>query len=289
MIERPLGDTWLRVTTVPELSPSGAPERFLEVVEDITERRRAEEQLRQAYEDLARMTDRLRREQASIVRTAKLSSLGVLAAGVAHEINNPLSGMRSCARSLRQGSVPEDRQELYWDALEDGFQRIQAVVGSLLDYSRSGSSGVGTFPIGEAVEQCLTLLSARARARQVTIGNQVDPALEARADRRQIVQALFNILLNAVDASPQGGTVSITTEADGPGPVAISVSDEGPGIPASLADKVLEPFFTTKPEGEGTGLGLSVSLGLVHSNHGDLDLSDAPGGGTRVTIRLPAG
>lgn len=256
---------------------------------DITERKLAAEALEAAHGDLQNAHRRLSEEQAKIVQAEKLSSIGQLASGVAHEVNNPLAGIMSCVETLRSRSFDGERRDAYFDAIEDGLGRIERIVRALLDYARPrGHDASQAVDLREVVDACLILV----RPRQQKANVQVDVACEpgdfvVRGERYGLMQAVMNVLLNAIDVAPEHSTVEVTCHSDST-EAELRVRDRGPGIPAHDLARVTDPFFTTKPEGEGTGLGLAVTQGIIARHRGELRIESTPGEGTTVTFVLPA-
>jgi len=250
-------------------------------------RRHAEQALRRAHDDLAVANLRLREEQAKLVQAEKLSSLGLLASGVAHEVNNPLSGVMGCLKALHEGRVADERRGEYLETMREGLERIQVTVQGLLDFARQRPPAPTDLDVHELLASCLRLLAPVTRHKDLRVDLGVPPgAAHVRADRSQLMQAAVNVLLNAAYAAPNGGQIVISSGSKN-GAVGICVADDGPGIPADVLQRVCDPFFTTKPEGEGTGLGLAVTLGIVRAHGGDLDIQSQEGHGTTVTLWLP--
>ena len=232
------------------------------------------------------ITERRHAERA-LLQAEKLSSIGQLSAGVAHEINNPLSGVMSCFKALRKGRVPAERQDEYLDTIEDGLVRIKQTVQGLLDYARLRTAMPALVDIGEVITASLRLVNPALHKKRQRVHCEISAGVICvRADRAQLMQALVNVLLNGSYAAPEDSTLEILPE-EAEGLVGISVLDEGPGIPAEIRDKLCDPFFTTKPEGEGTGLGLSVTQGIITAHGGRIDLGSAPSGGACITLWLP--
>ncbi len=251
-------------------------------------------QLEQAYRDL-------QATQSQLIQSAKMASLGELVAGVAHEINNPLAFVlnhidttRRCLTQFR-GDVPDslpERAEQQWQRaqarlteVESGLIRIRDLVLKLRTFSRLDEGERKVVSVRECVESVVTILTHRLEERTELVRDlqgpdQLDcyPAL--------LNQVLMNLVVNAIDAIDGKGKVTIKTYANGESFV-FDVIDTGPGIPEHLRERVLEPFFTTKPVGQGTGLGLSIAYSIVKKHQGDLTLTGAEGGGTLARIRLP--
>ncbi len=232
------------------------------------------------------MTETKKLEQ-QIRNSEKLASVGKLAAGVAHEINNPLGGILNCLYNLRKGGVSAARQEEYWASMEHGVRRVQKIVRQLLDFSQQHDPEFSQADINRIIEQVLVLtthLFASNRIQLETVLGQGLPHI--MVDSHMIEQVLMNLILNAVQAMKNGGVLTIrTTVAEGL--CRVDVCDTGSGIPASVLPRVFDPFFTTKGEGEGTGLGLSVNLGIVERHGGEILVESEVGKGTVFTLCLP--
>jgi signal transduction histidine kinase len=219
----------------------------------------------------------------------RLAMLGRLAAGVAHELSNPLAYVSSnlgyLADRLRSGQFdPGDLREVV-EETRDGVRRM---IGLVEDLRSAGRRGRG--------DDCLVDLDALARRAAVLVGAQFKHRVEFRveagnaplvqAEGERLLQILLNLLINAGQAMDRRGTAVVRTGVDGPFAL-VEVEDDGPGVPEELAARIFEPFFTTKAETEGTGLGLSISLQIARSYGGDITVARAPGGGARFTLRLP--
>jgi PAS domain S-box-containing protein len=232
------------------------------------------------------MTDTKKMEQ-QIRNSEKLASVGKLAAGVAHEINNPLSGILNCLYNLRKGGLSSTRQEEYWASMEHGVRRVQKIVRQLLDFSQQHEPEFSPADINRVVDQVLMLtthLFAPNRIRLETVLGRDLPSL--MVDRHMIEQVLMNLILNAVQAMRSGGVLTIRTSV-AEGLCRVEVSDTGSGIPPAVLPHIFDPFFTTKGEGEGTGLGLSVNLGIAERHGGNILVDSEVGRGTTFTLCLP--
>jgi PAS domain S-box-containing protein len=232
------------------------------------------------------MTETKKLEQ-QIRNSEKLASVGKLAAGVAHEINNPLAGILNCLYNLRKGTLSPARQEEYWMSMEDGVRRVQKIVRQLLDFSQQHEPEFSSTDINQIVDRVLVLtnhLFAPNLIRLETLLGSTLPSL--MVDRHMIEQVLMNLILNAVQAMKGGGVLTIRTIVT-EGVCRVEVSDTGSGIPPSVLPRIFDPFFTTKSEGEGTGLGLSVSLGIAERHGGKILVESEVGKGTTFTLCLP--
>jgi two-component system NtrC family sensor kinase len=246
--------------------------------------------------------------KAAIDRTAqseKLAALGQLAAGVMHEINNPLATIAACGESLSlhrelaaelppgavvPGADPAEMLRI----IDLEVQRCKRIVNGLLDFARPKVAQREILDLNDVVQQGLFLLRHHPRYKRVKLQTELDASrpLYVSGDSDQLVQVLIALAMNALDATPEGAAIFIRTRAlvgDAGDPrVALEVADEGPGIPRALQSKVFEPFFTTKPQGQGTGLGLAICYGIVADHAGHLDLISGEGQGATFQVLLPA-
>ncbi len=232
------------------------------------------------------MTETKKLEQ-QIRNSEKLASVGRLAAGVAHEINNPLGGILNCLYNLRKGTLSASRQEEYRASMEDGVQRVQKIVRQLLDFSQQHEPEFALTDINHIVDRVLVLTTHLFAPNRIVLETVLGHGLPSvMVDRYMIEQVLMNLVLNAVQAMKEGGTLTIQTVVV-EGVCLVEVRDTGSGIPPAVLPRIFDPFFTTKSEGEGTGLGLSVSLGIVERHGGRIVVDSEVGKGTTFTLYLP--
>jgi PAS domain S-box-containing protein len=277
---------WVATTIVPFVDDHQKPYQYLAIRHEITERKLAEEALAKAHKALVDANKRLLEEQAKLIQAEKLSSIGLLAAGVAHEINNPLSGVLGCVKALREDRVSPDKREAYFDTVREGLLRIQNAVRGLLDYSRETKAMPEALDPASIVAAALHLVAPATRKKDLEIENRVTAsAVTLKVDRAQLMQAIVNVLLNAIYASPERSRIEIDVPKR-PGFAGIRITDHGTGISQEDLKRVCDPFFSTKPIGEGTGLGLAVTLSMLRGNGGDLEIDSEPGKGTTVTLWL---
>ncbi len=236
-------------------------------------------------------TDALRKAQQRLIQGEKLSSLGRLAASIAHEINNPLAGILTYAKLLvrtLEEAPPDDaaRAKIVGQLklVERETQRCTAIVRNLLDFARERPLKITEVDVNTVVGEALFLINNQVTLQNIHLVHDVGGPTTIQADFGQIRQALVNILINACDAMPNGGTLDLRSRRLN-GDVEIVVRDTGRGISPEHLKKVLEPFFTTKEK--GTGLGLSVVYGIIERHGGALKIDSTPGEGTTVTITLP--
>ncbi len=251
---------------------------------------------------LNQMTSSLLLQREQLIRTEKLASVGQLAAGVAHEIGNPLAAVLGYAEILRSeataggpGAVltPAERGDAL-DRVKAETQRIHRIIQDLLEYSRpTREEAQATEPLA-VLRSAEALLRAQARFRRIELHAEPDPGPWplVQVSPGRLRQVFVNLLLNAADAMDGAGPVTVTAARAGgeagPATVRLLFRDDGPGIPSELARKIFDPFFTTKSPGQGTGLGLSISRSIIESYHGTLELAPSPRGAT-FQVTLPAG
>jgi signal transduction histidine kinase len=231
------------------------------------------------------MTRSLRQQRDHLVQQEKLATVGRLAAGVAHEVGNPLAAILGYAELMRQNAAPAEKEML--ERIGKETERIRGIIADLLDYSRPVAGAVESVELRRTVEAAVSLLRPQARFRDVTVDNRVGQ-LQARADDSKLLQILNNLFLNAADA--MGGKGVITVEAEQRDhEVEVWVRDQGPGVPAQDRLKIFDPFFTTKDPGQGTGLGLAVSRSIAQAWGGDLRLGESESGALFVISLPPSG
>ncbi|HVM43004.1 MAG TPA: ATP-binding protein [Gemmatimonadales bacterium] len=266
------------------------------------------------------MTERLLDAQGALVRAEKLASVGWLAAGVAHEIGNPLAAIGNYLELLgRRGAAPD-----LVTAIEREASRIDTIVRSLLDYARPRDARREPLDLGDVAQRATELLRSQGLFRQVTVEMaRPEPLPRMLGDPAALEQVFVNLLLNAIDAAGDGGRIVVAASAtrlgegeaerrssdadgaraadrvarrsgrhlesaaDGAPAVQVMVGDSGPGVPAELAERVFDPFFTTKAPGKGTGLGLAIVQRIVHDHGGRVDVARAREGGAAFTVVFP--
>jgi len=243
----------------------------------------------QRNKELADANSRLQATQAQLVQSEKLAAVGQLTAGIVHDVKNPLAVIKGLAEELREepGLVEPVRAQL--SVIRDNAARANTIVTDLLKFARQSSPEMTELDMRQSVEAAVRLTEYLARKGNVKV--VVD--LPSRAavgvyDPQQIEQVLINLIQNAVQAMPGGGTLRVNLSLAA-GVMAIAIADTGIGIPPENLTRIFDPFFTTKPEGEGTGLGLSVSYGIVSRHGGKIGLESKVGQGSTFTILLPAG
>jgi two-component system, NtrC family, sensor kinase len=241
----------------------------------------------QQLEDLRLANEHITRAQEELVAAERLATVGRLAAGVAHEVGNPLSGILGYLSLLRSQTGASGEYREYIDRIEAEVHRINGIVHGLLDLGRPARVTLAPVEVTPVVETSVRLVAAGPDFQTVQVAVDVPLGLSVLADAGPLSQVLINLLLNAAQAMGGRGTVRLEARAESASLVRIAVLDTGPGIAAEVRPRLFEPFFTTKPGGKGTGLGLAVSQSLVRAMGGTLDVSDAPGWGSCFSVRLP--
>ena len=272
---------YYRITKIPMRDDAGDITHVITLGEDITEWREAQERFAQAE---------------------KLAAIGQLAAGVMHEINNPLATIAACAESLSltlsdpadpSVTAPAESGE-YLRIVDSEVRRCKRIVDRLLEFSRPRPLAPEPVDINDVVEQTLFLLKHHTRFKRFTVQVELDPTSPVtRGNSEQLVQVLMALLINAMDSMGEegGGTIEVRTEraATTPELAVIEVRDHGDGIPRAHLAKIFEPFYTTKLPGRGTGLGLSICYGIVAEHGGRIEVESEVGEGSRFRVELPSG
>ena len=283
-------------------------------------RRRAEDELRRRKDELETALRQLQEAQAHLVQSEKMASLGQLVAGVAHEINNPLSYVSNniavLDRDVRQvaaimaeyrahfgADIPaalreaEERVDLPYalDNLDrllsssrQGLERVREIVAGLRDFSRLDEADRKLIDPNDSIRSALEMVRYHIRQKGIHLVANLGEVPPCWCFAGKLNQVLLNILMNAIQAVPDGATITVATGANPERTeVEIAISDDGPGIPDSVRGKIFDPFFTTKPQGVGTGLGLWITYNVVQEHQGRIDLESEVGRGTTFRIVLP--
>jgi two-component system NtrC family sensor kinase len=257
----------LNVSITPLVSKSGERIGRLLLFDDVTQRERMEEQMSQ---------------------TEKLTSLGLLAAGVAHEVNTPLAVISNYIQMLaKQMPEGDPRQGIIEKIVKQTF-RASEIVNNLLNFSRTSATELADIDVNRVVEETLSLVAHPLKTSQIQVVKQLGNTLPAvRGSANKLQQVFLNLFLNARDAMPGGGMLEVRTAANN-GSVEVEVVDTGAGIPREHIHRIFDPFFTTKASGRGTGLGLSISYGIIKEHAGKIDVRSTPGKGTSFHVEFPA-
>ncbi|HET9298812.1 MAG TPA: ATP-binding protein, partial [Candidatus Polarisedimenticolaceae bacterium] len=269
-----------QVHVEPLLDGSGTAVGTVGVALDVTERKRAEEALRQSEAALSEREEQLRQSQ-------KMEAIGTLAGGVAHDFNNILTGILGYAALLKRGAAPGDRVHKAAEVIEKAAERGASLTRQLLGFARRGKNQTVAVELGESLREVVALLG-RTVDKSILIDLKAPAApLFTCGDPAQIQQVMLNLAVNARDAMPEGGTLTLGAEALDSACVRLCVRDTGCGIPEENLARIFEPFFTTKERGKGTGMGLAMVYGIVQNHGGSVQVTSRPGEGTLVQVDLP--
>ena len=326
-------EIWVLISGRPLLDEHGQPRGGVIVCRDITERKSDEERLRvqnQRLQEIAQLEhqahEALKHAEVQLVQAEKLTALGQMVAGVAHEVNNPLAFVSNnlavlqrealalrrvvqlyrSADSVLEAHAPEtlarihalaevvdldyglDNLERLIDRTREGLRRIEQIVKDLKDFVRPDEGDLQSADLNVGIHSTVNIIHGLARDRGIEIVTELNPLPRVTCHPGKLNQVVMNLLSNAIDACAAGGRVVVRTEVapDASG-VLIHVADDGQGITPEVRDRLFDPFFTTKPVGQGTGLGLSISYGIVKSHGGRITIESTPGLGATFTVWLP--
>jgi two-component system NtrC family sensor kinase len=242
--------------------------------------------------EVQKKTAEIVRAQEQLINAEKLASLGRMAAGVAHELNSPLTGIVTFAHLMVKRMPPENTQDIEdLKVIIEQAERCSRIVRGLLGFSRRTASEKAKVDINTLIENTLSMVRSQAKFYNITLDVGLDKSIpEVNVDPNQVQQVFLNLLINAADAMEEKGKITISSrmvEDDNARFVELEFTDTGPGIPEDIRSKIFEPFFTTKPAGKGTGLGLAVSYGIIKKHEGQIFVKSEHGQGASFFIRLP--
>lgn len=325
---------WLSWTAIPVVDQ----QVIYAAARDITQRKESEQELARAYQQTQQLAGdlekavaserqahhQLKKTQSRLVQSEKLVALGQMVAGVAHEINNPLTflsnnftvlerdvlALRDLMKRFAQAdTVLQQHQPELFQAIQqfaqtidlayimnnldgvfarsrDGLRRIQQIVKDLRSFARMDEGDLHEINLNTGVESTINIVRGQAIRKKIDLELDLGKLPLVTCYPAKINQVVMNLVVNAIDACPDNGKITVRTLAVPPG-VQIHVSDNGPGIPPSIRDRIFDPFFTTKPPGKGTGLGLSISHGIVEDHGGRIEVEATPGQGAHFVVTLP--
>jgi PAS domain S-box-containing protein len=314
---------YVQVIKTPLRGPDGTIIGMQGIFWDVTSRKQAEEQLRMQNLRLQEMAasehqahQELKLAQSRLVQQEKLASLGLLVAGVAHEINNPLAFVtnnlavlerdfgdltrllgiysqdapdRAAAQAFRAEADVDYTLENLPNLIHrtrEGLRRIQHIVSDLRVFARLDEGDLNDVDLNAGIESTMTIVLGHAKKKGIRLVSDLAPLPPVSCYAAKINQVVLNLLTNAIDACQDGGTVTVRSRSE-PGGALVEVCDTGCGIDAEMRERIFDPFFTTKPVGQGTGLGLSISYAIIQDHGGTIDVDSEPGQGTRFSIHLP--
>jgi two-component system sensor histidine kinase HydH len=241
--------------------------------------------LEESYAELKKQADLILEIEEQLRRADRLSALGELSAGMAHEIRNPLGSIRGTAEILQDGIEPADPRYEFTRILIKEVDRLNRVVQDFLDFARPAENGRTGVDVGGLLREILALIRLQAQKNGVEIRLGVENIPPVRGNPEQIKQAFLNLVLNALQAMPEGGILSLTAEVGKDG-LRLCFTDTGSGIPRENLERVFNPFFTTRPN--GTGLGLAITHRIIQAHGGCIEVESREGKGTTFTVFLPA-
>ncbi len=238
-------------------------------------------------DELEAARDREKVQRAQLAHTEKMAAVGTLAAGVAHEVNNPLAGILACVENMKSDPDDADQRDRYLDLIVDGLNRIERTVNTLLNFSQQREMTLEETSLNHNLKHVVELVGYQLRRSGIEVRFDLDEnGAAVLADHFQMEQLFLNLVLNAVQAMPRGGDLVLRTRV-GEDSVVAEVRDTGSGIPEEIRDRIFDPFFTTREVGEGTGLGLSVSDSITAAHGGTIEVKSTLGVGTIFRVELP--
>jgi len=231
--------------------------------------------------------DELRRANEKMIQSEKLASIGILASGVAHEINNPLGGLFNCVQMLRQSGGDPAFRDRYLGLVTEGLDRIENTVGKLLWMSKKAEHAPVEVHLRSAVDSLYHFVEYKIKNGNIRFDNGLSDDLRLVIDRHDFQQMLLNLFINAIHAMKHGGSLSVTGQRKD-GTLLLSVKDSGAGIAPENVGRIFDPFFSTKPTGEGTGLGLWLTYEIIRTYNGEIHVQSELGKGSTFTMTFPA-
>ena len=267
--------------------------------QDVTEKKMLEEKLRvyneelelkvkERTEEIEDAYNKLQIAQKQLVQSEKMAAIGQFVAGLAHEINNPLDGIQNCLRAILSEPQNIEQTKNYSELSMEGLYKIEMLVKKLLSYARTHSLEKSEVDINFILKDILSLTSLKFKNNKIIINEDLSADIPSiYGDHHYLEQIFVNIILNACDAMPDGGQLTVETFLNKDGYVTIKVIDTGQGIPNEHLNKIFDPFFTTKQKNNGTGLGLYLSYSFVAQHEGKIFVKSKKGKGTEFTVILP--
>ncbi len=249
------------------------------------------ERLKQSHDKLVgevrRLREQVEEKNRELARRERLAALGEMAAGVAHEIRNPLAGIQLYASLLQKDLAANEEGRTLAEKISNGVRTLDGIVSDVLDFAGQNNPQMGAVDVNEIIQHCLGYAAPACSANGTSIDtSEVASGLMLYVDQGQLQRAVLNLIFNAIDAAGEGGEVRVSTAVIEDEDICeIRISDNGPGIPEGLTNKIFNPFFTTKDS--GTGLGLAIVHSIAESNDGCVRAGNAAGGGAELILTLP--
>jgi two-component system NtrC family sensor kinase len=258
---------------------------FQHTARDVTKEREMQESLSKAYQEL-------KESQEQLIQAEKLTSLGQLAASIAHEVNNPIAGIliytQLLMKKMTSDTLTQEKALDYLSRMESELTRTGRLVRNLLDFARETRPSLTLLNLNEVIDRAFSLVAHSAEMEHVNVVEELNPTLpEVMADPDQLRQVLTNLMLNAIQAMPKGGLLTLRSSIDSDTWAKIEVQDTGVGISPENMSKLFTPFFTTKQEVKGVGLGLAVAYGIIQRHQGRIEVQSKEGEGTTFSVYLP--
>lgn len=243
---------------------------------------------RELEEKVKEKTEELKRSQAHLFQSEKLAGIGQLAAGVAHEMRNPLGVIATSLYYLEDVLSPQDKSvKRHFEIMDAEITRCQTIINSLLEFSRKSEKEIELVDINRLLKMSLSLLEKDLLVRDICMVEETSDIPKVSANMDEMKQVFLNLILNATQSMPEGGELKVETSTAGKNKIRIRIEDTGAGIRKEDLGEIFNPFFTTKAPGEGTGLGLSLVHSVIKSYHGTIQVESKEGKGTSFIIELP--
>jgi PAS domain S-box-containing protein len=282
---------YVKMTTT-LIKENGKPMFFMHIGRDVTREKELQQELQTAYQQLSESHEQLKLSQQQLIHAEKLTSLGQLAASIAHEVNNPLAGVllytQLMEKKIGKKEMPEEKALDYLSKMEFELQRSTRLIRNLMDFAKQTPLEFHEVNLNSVIEKSLDLIAHSAKTQHIEVIKELDPELPPlMGDSHQLHQVFTNLILNAVQVMPEGGKLTLRTLVTRDNEIKAEVTDTGYGIPSENMGKLFTPFFTTKSEVKGVGLGLAVSYGIIKNHKGRIEVDSEVDKGTTFIVYLP--
>jgi two-component system NtrC family sensor kinase len=282
---------YVKMTTT-LIKENGKPMFFMHIGRDVTREKELQQELQTAYQQLSESHEQLKLSQQQLIHAEKLTSLGQLAASIAHEVNNPLAGVllytQLMEKKLEKKELPDEKALDYLTKMEFELQRSTRLIRNLMDFAKQTPLEFQEVNLNSVIEKSLDLIAHSAKTQHIEVTKELDPSLPPlMGDSHQLHQVFTNLILNAVQVMSEGGKLTLRTSVTKNNEIKAEVTDTGCGIPPENMGKLFTPFFTTKSEVKGVGLGLAVSYGIIKNHKGRIEVDSEVDKGTTFTVYLP--